>query len=194
MTPETGDAGLLALTRGCPKITDLWLEGGRDFTDAGLAAIAEAWPKISRLELKNADRITDEGLRSLEKLENLDYLGLWSAKLITDAGLDMLAGMPINRITLRDVEFSAEALARYHARKPNGELNTRGAFGRVDAKDTRLALNGRVKKKRISSSNWKIRIYGKVFRPTPGTSPTTGSGNSPDAAIWKAFIFLAAAN
>jgi F-box/leucine-rich repeat protein 2/20 len=130
-SPEAGDAGLLALAEGCPKITDCWIGGGRGFTDAGLAAIAEAWPKIRRLELRDAGQITDDGLRALEKLAELSYLGLWNAKRLTDEGLDLLAGMPIERVTLTHVEFSAEAIARYQAKKPRGELNTQGAFNRI---------------------------------------------------------------
>ena len=91
------NAGVIALSQGCPELSKLDLCGCREITDAGVIALAQGCPELSDLNLRECDQITDEGVMALaQNCKQLSFLGVgvhWpdQSANITDAGVAALA-------------------------------------------------------------------------------------------------------
>jgi Leucine-rich repeat (LRR) protein len=60
-------------------------------------------PALTRFELHENDSISDEGLAQLESLKSLEVLDIWAVPQMTDATVDVIAGLP----NLRELSIRA---------------------------------------------------------------------------------------
>ena len=86
-----GSDGVLAL-KGM-KLNRLTLRDLPMVDDQAMAVFADL-PELKRLYLHELDSISDEGLKNLEHLKSLELLDLWSVSQMTDATVDVIAGLP----------------------------------------------------------------------------------------------------
>jgi len=92
------------------------------FDDNALAEAVphlNAFPAFRDLNLTFCS-VTDEGLKQLTLINNLRDVNLGGSPGISDAGLDVLAGIDsLNRINVQATAVTAEGISRFQQNRPN---------------------------------------------------------------------------
>jgi Leucine-rich repeat (LRR) protein len=107
-----GSEGVLALAG--MRLARLTLRDLPDIGDSALAVLAEL-PHLKRLYLHELASLGDEGLRHLASAQELEVLDIWSAPRMTDATVQLIAGLPnLKELSIRETgvtEASVGAIA-----------------------------------------------------------------------------------
>lgn len=141
-----GSDGVLALA-GLP-LTRLTL---RDLPDVGDAAMAvlEKLPKLKRLYLHELASVGDQGLRQLESAGELEVLDIWSLPKMTDATVEVIAGLPnLKELSIRETGVTEAAVKQIASMpklqsltfKNNGPLSPANAAKLTGRKWSKLDL------------------------------------------------------
>eukprot|EP00271_Cylindrocystis_brebissonii_P008896 TRINITY_DN23420_c0_g1_i1.p1 TRINITY_DN23420_c0_g1~~TRINITY_DN23420_c0_g1_i1.p1 ORF type:complete len:644 (-),score=106.15 TRINITY_DN23420_c0_g1_i1:715-2646(-) len=109
---EVNYDGLLALSKGCPKLKELDLRGCQNVTDAGVRAICAGVTDLEELALSYCLHITDAALTALSSLSRLRVLKLDKCALSNDglAAVDLAGRACLQDLTLRRVEVGDQGL------------------------------------------------------------------------------------
>eukprot|EP00252_Welwitschia_mirabilis_P006445 TRINITY_DN17328_c0_g1_i1.p1 TRINITY_DN17328_c0_g1~~TRINITY_DN17328_c0_g1_i1.p1 ORF type:complete len:686 (-),score=109.31 TRINITY_DN17328_c0_g1_i1:517-2574(-) len=95
------DAGLVAISNGCPSLRELALWDCPSVGDHGLAAIARGCPLLEKLDLLNCPLITDAGLQSIvEDCPKLSFLSIESCPLVSNKFLKAVGQCGADAISL----------------------------------------------------------------------------------------------
>ena len=84
-SPKFTDIGLIALSRGCPDLTQLYIHGAHSITDAAVLSLAEHCHKLKSIYTSENDLITSSAVCSLlEANPDITSLQLHGRSIITD--------------------------------------------------------------------------------------------------------------
>ena len=90
------DALVIALSKRCPQLSSLNLDGRGHITDAGMIALAEGCPQLSSLKLGECTSITDAGVIALSRgcpeLSSLDLI--WCYRITDKCVIALSKGCP----------------------------------------------------------------------------------------------------
>ena len=134
-----GTDGVLALAERQP-----------DVGDPALAVVAKL-PRLKRLYLHELASVGDEGLRQLAAARELEVLDIWSLPRMTDASIDVIAGLPnLKELSIRETGVTEAAVGRIAAMpklqtltfKNNGPLSPANAAKLTGKKWSKLDLGG----------------------------------------------------
>ncbi len=105
-----GTRGVLAL--GGLPLTRLTLRDLPDVGDEALAVV-ERLPGLKRLYLHELASVGDDGLRHLSAAHELEILDIWSLPLMTDAAVDVIAGLTnLKELSIRETSVTEAAIPR----------------------------------------------------------------------------------